>query len=113
MAARKKLQEQPKRAMTEPSGGRLKSATSGNIPWRNVRGELGVGRGMALLTPSDVADLATTARSLYVTVAGDVRFKGLDGNTVTVTVPANFILPVAVNRLFATGTTATSIFAIW
>lgn len=70
------------------------------------------GQGSVTVTPSDSVDLAIPAASLYVTVAGDVAFIGADGETDTWTVPANFIIPIAIKRVKATGTTATGIHAI-
>lgn len=81
-------------------------SVTGSIAWKDIRGEVGVGRGMVVIAPSDSADLATTVRSLYVTAAGDVKVKCVDGSIVTLTVPANFVLPVAINRVFVTGTTS-------
>lgn len=77
-----------------------------------VVGSSGVGYGMFPIIPSDSVDLASRARSLYITVAGAVCAIGVDGATFTVTVPANFILPVAVSRVKSTGTTATGIFGL-
>lgn len=70
------------------------------------------GQGSIAVTPSDSADLAQLAFSLYVTVAGDVCFTGADGVDATWTVPANFVIPVVVKRVKSTGTTATGIHAI-
>jgi hypothetical protein len=85
--------------------------------WRQEIGTFGAvggpGEGSAPVTPNDSADLTEIARSLYVTGAGDVKFDGADGTTDTWTVPANFVIPVAVRRVYATGTTATGIKAIW
>lgn len=66
---------------------------------------------------SSLVDLTTTdatisARELYVVGAGDVKFKGMDGNDDTWTVPANFYMRVAVQKIYKTGTTATGIHAI-
>lgn len=70
--------------------------------------------GSRAVTPSDSADIVAgeTALGLYVTGAGDVSFVCPDGTSDTWTVPANFILPVPVTRVRATGTTATGIKAI-
>jgi hypothetical protein len=63
------------------------------------------GQGSRAVTPSDTADLDPPAMSLYVTTAGDVCFVGADGQEDTWAVPANFIIPVAVKQVKATGTT--------
>ena len=66
------------------------------------------------VTPSDSADLPRPARSLYVGGAGDVSVITRGGSTVTFTaVPAGMVLPVQVRRVRATGTTATSIDALF
>lgn len=70
------------------------------------------GAGSAAVSPSDTVPLTDLALGLYVTVAGDVCFVGADGTTDTWTVPANFIIPVPVMQVKATGTTATGIHAI-
>jgi len=70
------------------------------------------GQGSIAVTPSDSADLAQLAFSLYVTGAGNVCFVGADGNEATWAVPANFVVPVVVKRVKNTGTTATGIHAI-
>jgi len=72
------------------------------------------GRNAAAVTPSDVADLASTARAFYVGGAGDVKLTTANGDTVTlVGLAAGIPIPITAQRIFATGTTATSIVAIW
>lgn len=66
----------------------------------------------AAVTPDNDNDLATAARALLIGVAGDVKVTTTGGSTVTMTVPAG-ILPVSVVRVFATGTDATDIVALW
>jgi len=66
------------------------------------------------VTPSDSADLTQTTRSLYIGVAGDVAVY-MTGATTSVTfvgVPIG-VLPIRVDRILATGTTANSIVALW
>lgn len=47
---------------------------------------------------------------LYIGGAGDVAVKGISGTAVTfVNVPAGTILPIVVNRVMSTNTTATNI----
>ena len=68
----------------------------------------------AAVTPADGADLGTVARSLYVGGGGDVKVDMAGSGTVTfVAVPAGSILPVRAKRVYATGTTATNIVALW
>ncbi|SAJ89285.1 spike base protein, RCAP_Rcc01079 family [Burkholderia multivorans] len=58
------------------------------------------------ITPSDT--LAQTYRAIYVGGAGNVAVKTTGGNTVTFTAPpVGSILPVEVQQVLATGTTAT------
>lgn len=62
------------------------------------------------VAPSDAANFATPARSLYVGGAGDVVVVAPDGSvTKFVAVPAGTVLPVRATRVNLTGTTATSI----
>jgi hypothetical protein len=85
-------------------------------PFKNLStNPTGLVRNWVSVTPSNSADNVGTgnvAIGLYVTVAGNVSFIDADGNTATVTVPANFILTCSVARVKATGTTATGIFAL-
>ncbi|MBU9261982.1 spike base protein, RCAP_Rcc01079 family [Burkholderia multivorans] len=60
----------------------------------------------AAITPSDTA--AQTYRAIYVGGAGNVAVKTTGGNTVTFTAPpVGSIIPVEVQQVLATGTTAT------
>ena len=64
------------------------------------------------VTPDDATDLADVAIGLYVGTGGDVAIDTWQGSTVTVPVASWQILPVAVTRVRATGTTASQIFAL-
>lgn len=67
------------------------------------------------VTPSDGTDLTFVARALYVGTAGNlvVRMNG-DKNNVTFTnVGDSSLLPIRVDRVLSTGTTATNIVALW
>lgn len=69
----------------------------------------------AAVTPNDSVDLAMTARGLFAGGGGDI-VAILKGDAAAVTfknVSSGAILPVAVRRVLATGTTATSILALW
>jgi hypothetical protein len=85
-------------------------------PFKNLStNPTGMVRNWVSVTPSDSANNVGTgnvAIGLYLTVAGDVSFIDVDDNTITVTVPANFILTCSVARVKLTGTTATGIFAL-
>ena len=70
-------------------------------------------RRAAAVTPSDSTVLENT-RALYVGVAGDVAVTLVEGGSVTlVGVNAGTILPIQVVAVLATGTTATSIVALY
>jgi len=67
----------------------------------------------AVVTPNDSVDLPLKARALFVGGAGNIAVVTRGGSSVTFTgVAAGSILPVAVNRVLATGTTATNIMAL-
>lgn len=67
------------------------------------------------VTPSDSTDLTySTCRAIYVGGAGNISL--VDGNGATIVfsgVTAGSILPVQTARINATGTTATSIIALY
>ncbi|MET3578214.1 hypothetical protein ABID19_001231 [Mesorhizobium robiniae] len=65
------------------------------------------------VTPSDDADLATIPRALWIGVGGDVRVTTIGGETVTFKSVQDGAFPVRVTRVYATGTTATDIVAVW
>ena len=66
------------------------------------------------VAPNDGVDLTNTSRALYVGGAGDVKVDMYGTGTVTfVGVSAGSLLPVRVDRVYSTGTTATSIVALW
>ena len=64
---------------------------------------------LAPVTPSDTGDLARASRALNVGQSGFVRVTTVDGDTATVYVAAGVAFPVRAARVWATGTTATSI----
>ena len=71
-------------------------------------------RNVASVTPNDSVDLTKSSRALYVGVAGDIKITTVQGDTVTfVGVLSGTILPIRVQRVFATGTTATSIISLY
>lgn len=80
-----------------------------------TRHETGPAIGAASVTPNDGADLAKIpTRGLWIGGAGNVKVDMADGTTVTfVGATAGSILPVQVKRVYATGTTATSITALY
>ena len=64
------------------------------------------------VTPSDTQDLPVTTRALWVGGAGDVAVR-MAGGTDNVFVNVSGLLPIRVDRVRATGTTAASIVAVW
>lgn len=67
----------------------------------------------AAVTPSDSANLSTPS-VIYVGVYGDVKVTTAQGDTVTfVGLPAGTVIPVQVLRVWATGTSASSLVAIY
>lgn len=67
------------------------------------------------ITTSDVTVYAQPTRALYVGAAGNITVDMADGGTsvVFVAVQGGTILPIQVTRIYATGTTATSIVALY
>lgn len=67
-----------------------------------------------LLVTSDTVDLVTPSRSLYIGGAGTLKVTMAGGTTLTFTaVPAGVIMPLIVTRVWAIGTTATNIIALY
>ena len=69
----------------------------------------------AAVTPDDDSNLPTLAtKGLWVGGAGNVKVGTVNGNTVTFnSVPAGILLRIQAKRVYATGTTATNIVALW
>lgn len=65
------------------------------------------------VTPNDSTDLPKLAAVIFCRVSGDIRVTASGGGTVTLAGIAGFALPVLVDRVFATGTTATGIVAVY
>lgn len=66
------------------------------------------------VTPSDSANLATFARSLYVGGSGNVAITTIKGSNVTfANVAGGTILPVRARKVLYTGTTATLIVGMY
>lgn len=64
---------------------------------------------LAAITPSDSQDLAFATRAVTVAQAGSVRLTTVGGDTGTLYLLAGVPFPIRVNRIWATGTTATGI----
>ena len=70
-------------------------------------------RHAAVITPSDSANLQLPAlKGIYVGTAGTLKVVTSAGNTVTLTVIAG-LLSLQVTKVFATGTTAANLVALY
>ena len=68
----------------------------------------------ASVTPHNTNELSYVTRAVYVGATGNVAVTMQDGGDVTfVGVPAGTTIPIRVTIVKATGTTATSIIALW
>ncbi len=71
-------------------------------------------RGGETVTPHDTTTLARVSRGLWVGVGGNVACLMAGGQTLTfVGVPSGTLLPIAVQRVNSTDTTATTMVAIY
>jgi hypothetical protein len=71
-------------------------------------------RRAASVTPSDSSDLSNVSRYLYVGGTGDITATSQGGDSIVFkAVPVGTVLPVALSRIKATGTTATNLVVIW
>ena len=65
------------------------------------------------ITPSDSADIEAT-RGVYTGISGDLKVDMLDGTTITfANLAAGIVHPLQVRRIYATGTTAGDIIALY
>lgn len=68
--------------------------------------------GASAITPNDSTDISVT-RGIYVGGSGDLKVKMMDGSVITFTgLAGGMVHPLSVSRVYATGTTATSIVAV-
>ena len=68
----------------------------------------------AAVTPADADLPRLPSVGLYVGVGGNIAVQTLDGTTVTfANVPDGAFLPLVVNQVLSTGTTATTILALY
>ncbi len=69
---------------------------------------------MKTITPSDTEDLEFSSRSIWVGVGGDVKVTTVEGDTEVIPgVVAGSLLPTRASRVWATGTTASSLMSWW
>jgi len=72
--------------------------------------------GGAPITPSDSADLPRVTRGIIITVAGTLKVDLVDGSTISFlsgSLAIGVIHPLAVRRVYSTGTGATGIFGVY
>lgn len=76
---------------------------------------LGTATGIQAITPSDTVDLPYTTRALYVGTGGNISVYPANSTTsvVLANVGTGTVLPVAVSRVLAAGTTASNIVALY
>lgn len=76
---------------------------------------LGTATGFSAVTLSNTVDLPFTSRALYVGTGGNITVYAANSTTPVVftNVGTGTILPVAVSRVLATGTTASNIVALY
>jgi hypothetical protein len=68
----------------------------------------------ATVTPNDGADLPNASRALYIGSTGNIKVDMVGGQTVTFSgLPTGMMLPIRVTRVYSTGTTASSIIALY
>lgn len=65
------------------------------------------------VTPDDAADLPSASRGLNVAQGGMVRVTTVGGTTGTLMIEAGGVFPLRATRIWATGTTATGIVAMF
>ncbi len=65
------------------------------------------------VTPNDSADVSKATRAIYVGVAGDVKVDMADTGATITFKNAEGILPIRVERIYSTGTTATDIVGLY
>jgi hypothetical protein len=72
------------------------------------------GQSASAITPNDSTNLTTVTRGIYVGVSGDVKVDMADNSTVIfVGLSSGGIHPIAVKKVYATGTTATNIVGVY
>lgn len=80
---------------------------------RDIGGLESPARHIAAVVPNDTTDLTTPSRALCVATAGMLRLTTVAGDEATVFVTAGVPFPVRARRVWATGSTATGVVALW
>lgn len=79
-----------------------------------VEGANAPARHAAAITPSNSVDLPSPTRGIWVGVGGSVKVDTAGGDTVTFAgAAAGGVIPVRATRVYATGTTATNLVALY
>lgn len=66
------------------------------------------------ITPHNTNELEYVTRAIYIGGTGNLKLTTKNGNEVTFSsVPAGLVLPIRAKIVFATGTTATNLVALW
>jgi len=83
--------------------------------YKNMMGGLeSPAREAAEIMPDDITDLGHTSRSLYIGTPGDIAVHMVGETSVIVfKAVATGVLPIRVDRVLATGTTAGDLVALW
>ena len=70
--------------------------------------------GAADITPADGTTLSQTTRAIYVGQGGNLRVRMVSGDVVTLTATVTgAVYPVRASEVFATGTTAAALIALY
>lgn len=78
----------------------------------DIRYKEGSYRGAAAITPSDSANLTDPISAIYVGGTGAIKVDMANGDTVTFAAVAVGIFPIAVKKVYATGTAATNLIGL-
>lgn len=80
---------------------------------KRPEGLIAPGTGVEVVTKSDTVNLGTNSVAIYVGGVGDVTVLMVDGSTATFSaVPTGTLLPIQVQRVNSTGTTASLMVSI-
>lgn len=69
--------------------------------------------GAGTVIPNDDTGLDHVSRSLHIGGAGNIRVQTIEGDVVTFAGVTTGWFPGRISKVFATGTTATNIVAVW
>ena len=66
-----------------------------------------------VITPHDTNYLETPCVAIYVSGSGALKYENLSGNVITISNVGTGLLPIGATKVFATGTTATGLLALY